>query len=182
VATYTLYYCVVLYQSDSATDSTLHRYGADADWGLLDGSTFAQRGGYDWSVRVWRQWSLMSDYISCDHEWVQLDWQVIVSLTMTTYAQRGRGQGHIILVMSAFGNSTRLRRSYNTRLYTDNKMVPLPVTFKTIQVFKQKMDRQTEWLTTCNVNIYCWHPKRNIRRHHKLKYATISKPNHVVRK
>ena len=63
---------------------------------------------------------------------------------MTTYAQRGRGQGHIILVMSAFGNSTRLRRSYNTRLYTDNEMVPLPVTFKTIQVFKQKMDRQTE--------------------------------------
>jgi len=28
----------------------------------------------------------------------------------------------------------------------------------------------------------CWHPKQNIRRHHKLEYVTISKPNYVVRR
>jgi len=29
----------------------------------------------------------------------KLDWQVSISLTMTTYLQRWRGQGHITLVM-----------------------------------------------------------------------------------
>jgi len=38
-------------------------------------------------------------------------------------------------------------------------------------------------LETCKsnivINICCWHPKRSISQHRKLKYVAISKPNHV---
>jgi len=35
-----------------------HRYGAAADWGLLDGCTFVEPGECDWTVHVRRRCSL----------------------------------------------------------------------------------------------------------------------------